>query len=41
MSQHHTVHQRSQHEVDVPEQDHAEAHLHQGLGFLQGAATKT
>lgn len=41
VSQHHAVHQRSQHEVDVTDQDHAQAHLHQGLGVLQRAATKS
>lgn len=37
--QHHAVHQGAQQEVDVPDQDHAQAHLHQGFGLLQGAAT--
>lgn len=37
--QHHAMHQGPQQEVDVTDQDHAQAHLHQGLGLLQGATT--
>lgn len=39
MSEDHTVHQSPQQEVDMTDEDHAQTHLHQGLGLLQGAAT--
>lgn len=41
VSEHHAVHQRSQQEVNVTDEDHAQAHLHQGLWFLQAATTQS
>lgn len=39
VSEHHAVHQRSQQEVNVTNEDQAQTHLHQGLGFLQAGTT--
>lgn len=41
VSEHHAVHQRSQQEVDVAEEEHAQAHLHQRLRFLKPGATQS
>lgn len=39
MSEHHTVHQRCQQEVNMANEDHAQPHLHQGLRVLQVGTT--
>lgn len=39
VSEHHAVHQRSQQEVHVTNEELAQTHLHQGLGFLQAGTT--
>lgn len=41
VSEHHAVHERSQQEVDMADEDHAQSHLHQGLGFLQAGTTRS
>lgn len=35
VSEHHAMYQSSQQEVNMTNEDHAQTHLHQGLGFLQ------
>lgn len=37
--EHNAVYQSSQQEVNMANEDHAQTHLHQGLGFLQGCTT--
>lgn len=39
VSEDHAVYQSSQQEVNMTNEDHAQTHLHQGLGFLQGGTT--
>lgn len=39
VSEHHAVHQCSQQEVHVTNEELAQTHLHQGLGFLQAGTT--
>lgn len=39
VSEHHAVHQRPQQEVNMAKKDHAQTHLHQGLGLLQAGTT--
>lgn len=41
VSEHHAVQQRSQQEVNVTDENHAQAHLHQSLWFLQAATTQS